>query len=269
MKSRRSFLSKSLLLAGSSMLSPLLVAKPTQIMGPEPSLNGKKVLFTYGGWDGHEPEKWRDYLVPWLKEEGATVTVSDVLKPYTDVEFMKSIDLVIQIHTMSSITEEEEKGLLQAVRNGTGMAGWHGGMCDAFRQNVAYQFMTGGQWVAHPGGVIDYSVQVVDHEDYVTKGLENFPMKSEQYYMHVDPNVKVLATTRFSGEHNEWIDGCVMPVAWKKMYGKGRVFFTSLGHNLHHVTEVPQALTITKRGLKWASESKYREQEEWISPVYG
>jgi type 1 glutamine amidotransferase len=132
---------------------------------------------------------------------------------------------------------------------------------------VEYQFMTGGQWVAHPGGVIDYSVQIVDHEDPVTRGLGGFNMHSEQYYMHVDPNVKVLATTTFGAEHAYWIEGCTMPVAWKKMYGKGRVFYTSLGHVMKDF-EVPEALEIVRRGIRWASASKYAPAEPWKSPVY-
>jgi hypothetical protein len=129
--------------------------------------------------------------------------------------------------------------------------------------------MTGGQWVAHPGGVIDYEVKIVDHEDEITSGLNDFSMKSEQYYMHVDPNVKVLATTKFSGKINEWIDGCIIPVTWKKMYGKGRIFYTSVGHNLDHVTEKPEAIEMIKRGIRWASASKYASAEKWVSPVYG
>ncbi|WP_228852899.1 ThuA domain-containing protein [Aegicerativicinus sediminis] len=270
MKSRRHFLGKSLLI-GAGLLTSRLWANTKHISfgsSPLPELRGKKVVFLYGGWEGHEPEKFRDYLVPWMKEEGASVEVFDTLEPYTNESLMKSVDLVVQIFTMSSITPEQEKGLLQAIKKGVGFAGWHGGMCDAFRNNPEYQFMTGGQWVSHPGGVIDYSVQIVDHTDNVTTGLKDFKMKSEQYYMHIDPNVKVLATTTFNNEHAFWIDGCTIPVAWKKMYGNGRVFFTSLGHNLDHITTVPEAIEILKRGIHWAGASKYLPKEEWIDAVY-
>ena len=177
-----------------------------------PSLEGKKVLYTYGGWHGHEPKQSVDIFKPWMESEGAEVEVFDNLDPYADEAYMDKIDLVVQIFTMSEISKEQEKGLLNAVKRGTGIAGWHGGLCDSFRQNVAYQFMTGGQWVAHPGGVIDYSVQITDKEDPVTKGLGEFKMHSEQYYMHVDPKVEVLATTTFGGEYAPWVDGAVMPV---------------------------------------------------------
>jgi uncharacterized protein len=172
--------------------------------------------------------------------------------------------------SLTSITKEQEKGLIEAVeKNGTGLAGWHGGLCDAFRNNVDYQYMTGGQWVAHPGGYVDYTVNIIDKKDDVTKGLKDFPMKSEQYYMHVDPNVKVLATTRFNGNVNSWINGCVMPVTWKKMHGKGRIFYTSVGHNLDHIKVQPDAVEMLKRGIRWASGSKYEPVEKWLSPVYG
>ncbi|MDH5609623.1 MAG: ThuA domain-containing protein [Cyclobacteriaceae bacterium] len=269
--SRRNFIAKALTMGamGAWPLSIRASENNPKAAVPLPSLKGRKVLFTYGGWDGHEPQKFVDFLTPWMKTSGAEVVLSPNLEPYTDKKLMDSIDLVVQIFTMSQITSEQEKGLVEAVRNGTGMAGWHGGMCDAFRNNVDYQFMTGGQWVAHPGGVIGYDVNIVDQEDEITAGLGDFAMNSEQYYMHIDPNVKVLATTRFSGAVNPWIDGCVIPVTWKKMYGKGRIFYTSVGHNLSHITDVPDAIEMLKRGIRWASASKYMSAEAWVSPVYG
>jgi type 1 glutamine amidotransferase len=262
---RREFLFKAAALAAVPLLPASLSAMPLTL----PSLKGRKVLLTYGGWEGHEPAKWNDYISSWLKDEGAEVQSFNSLDPYADKSLMSGIDVVIQSWTMSQISKEQEAGLLEAIReNGTGMAGWHGGMGDSFRNNTEYQFMTGGQWVAHPGGQVDYDVHIIDSKDDVTKGLKDFHMKSEQYYMHVDPNVKVLATTKFNGAVNSWIDGAVLPVAWKKTYGKGRVFYTSLGHNVSHVAGVPQAIEMMKRGIKWASASKYEPAEKWMSPVY-
>jgi len=144
-----------------------------------------------GGWEGHEPKKCVDIFAPWLRKQGYLVEVSDTLDAYLDYDKLRRLSLIVPAWTQGTITREQEKGLLDAVRGGVGVAGWHGGMGDAFRNNVEYQFMVGGQWVAHPGGVIDYVVNVVDHEDPVTAGLRDFKMRSEQYYMHVDPGVKV------------------------------------------------------------------------------
>ncbi len=230
-------------------------------------LKGKKVLFVYGGWPGHDPKGCKDLFVPWLQSEGADVVTKDNLDCYTDEQLMSSVDLIIQVWTMDKITGEQEKGLLKAVRNGAGLAGWHGGLGDSFRDNTEYQFMVGGQWVAHPGGGIEYDVHIINHKDPIVKGIKTFHVSSEQYYMHVDPNVKVLATTKCTGDHVDWIDGAVMPVVWKKTYGKGRVFYNSLGHNAK-VFSIPEAFEIMKRGIRWASLSKYEPKEEWMSPVY-
>lgn len=212
----------------------------------------RTALFVWGGWEGHEPKKCVDIFAPWLEKQGFDVEISNTLDSYLDVEKLKSLDLIVQAVTMSSITSEQEQGLLEAVKSGVGLAGWHGGLADSFRQNTEYQFMVGGQWVAHPGGVIDYEVTISNKEHPITKGLSDFKMHSEQYYMHVDPINHVLATTAFSGRHASWIKGVVMPVVWTKKYGKGRVFYTSLGH-VSKDFDVPEAREIVKRGMLWAA----------------
>ena len=212
----------------------------------------RSALIVWGGWPGHEPKQCIDIFTPWLEKNAYNVEVQDTLDAYLDWEKMANLSLIVQAWTQGTITREQEKGLLSAVKSGVGIAGWHGGMGDAFRDNVEYQFMVGGQWVAHPGNIIDYEVKILDHDDPVTMGLSDFKMHSEQYFMHVDPSLKVLATTTFTSEHAPWIQGTTMPVVWKKMYGKGRVFYTSLGHVASDF-EVPEAKEIVKRGMLWAS----------------
>ena len=212
----------------------------------------KKALMVWGGWLGHEPQQCTEIFAPYLESQGYDVTVSDTLDSYLSKGLMMSLDLIVPVWTMGTITNEQEKGLLDAVMSGIGIAGWHGGMGDSFRNNVDYQFMVGGQWVAHPGGVIDYEVNITKHDDPIVAGLDDFAMHSEQYYVHVDPANEVLATTTFSGDHAYWIDGSVVPVVWKRKYGKARVFYSSLGHVAKDF-DVPEALEIVKRGMLWAS----------------
>lgn len=213
-----------------------------------------KALVVYGGWEGHEPLPFSQRLVPWLKARGFEVVVSDTMDAYADPKVLKGLNVIIPIWTMGEISNDQFKALNTAIRSGVGLAGWHGGMCDSFRNNTEYQFMTGGQWVAHPGGVIDYMVTDLAYIDPITTNLEPFWMHSEQYYMHTDPGNEVLATTVFSGEHQgyTWIKGTQMPVVWKRTWGKGRVFFSALGH-VATDWDVPQAFEITKRGIQWAA----------------
>ena len=212
----------------------------------------KRALMLHGGWQGHEPRQCVELVAPILRDEGYEVEISDTLDSYLNTELMQSLDLVVPVWTMGTITKEQEKGLLDAIASGVGIAGWHGGMADSFRNSVDYQFMVGGQWVAHPGNIIDYRVNITRHDDPIVAGLSDFDMHSEQYYMHVDPSNEVLATTTFSGKYAPWIDGNVIPVVWKRRWGQGRVFFSSLGH-VRVDFDVPEAREIVRRGMLWAS----------------
>jgi uncharacterized protein len=212
----------------------------------------KKAIIVWGGWDGHDPKLCADLFQSVLLNEGYLVEVHDTLDVYLNNEMMKSLDLIVPVWTMGTITREQEKGLLETVASGVGIAGWHGGMADSFRNNTDYQWMIGGQWVAHPGGVIDYDVNIVKKSDPIVSGIEDFHMHSEQYYMHVDPSNEVLATTTFTGEYASWIEGVVMPVVWKRMYDKGRVFYSSFGH-VRKDYDVPETVEIMRRGMLWAS----------------
>ena len=212
----------------------------------------KNVLMVSGGWSGHEPEKCIAIFAPLLRAEGFAVEISDTLDSYLQPEKMLSYTLIVQAWTMGTITKEQREGLLAAIASGVGFAGWHGGAGDSFRDEPAYQFMVGGQWVAHPGDMVDYEVNIVNRDDPITAGIDDFRMHSEQYYLHVDPANEVLATTTFSDEHVAWIGGVIMPVVWKRCWGAGRVFYSSLGHVAADF-DVPEARELTRRGLLWAS----------------
>ena len=212
----------------------------------------KKALMVWGGWDGHEPKQCVDVFAPYLDAQGYDVEISDTLDAYLDRDKMNTLSLIVPVWTGGEITPEQEGNLLEAIRGGVGIAGWHGGMCDAFRASTEYQWMTGGQWVAHPGGIVKYRVNILKPEDPIVAGLDDFDMESEQYYMHVDPSNEVLATTTFDGAHAPWIAGCVMPAVWKRMYGAGRVFYSSLGHVAQDFN-VPECKTVVERGMLWAS----------------
>lgn len=212
----------------------------------------KKVLFVWGGWDGHEPKQCVDIFAPLMQQAGFEVEISDTLDSYLDADKLKTYDLITQTFTMSKISNEQLKGLQSAIASGVGFGGWHGGSGDSFRESTDYQFMVGGQWVAHPGGVIDYTVQITNHTDPITAGIPDFAMHSEQYYMHVDPNNEVLATTTFNGQIVPWINGTVMPVVWKRQWGAGKVFYASVGHVASDFAAY-EPREIVRRGLIWAA----------------
>lgn len=217
----------------------------------------KRAIVVWGGWDGHEPEQVAGLFNEILTAEGFETKVFDTLAAFTS-EDLSTYDLIVPVWTMGQISGDESKAVTSAVLSGVGMAGCHGGMCDSFRNDTEWQFMTGGQWVAHPGNDgVEYTVDLVPGVNgAITDGLPgSFPVKSEQYYMHVDPAVTVLATTKFptpgaDGPHTG--NPCNMPQVWTKMYGKGRVFYNALGHH-RDVLEGQVGGELMRRGFLWAS----------------
>ncbi|WP_010168813.1 ThuA domain-containing protein [Candidatus Epulonipiscium viviparus] len=221
----------------------------------------KKALIVWGGWDGHEPELVANRFAGILRTEGFEVEISNTLESFDDLEKLKELDLIIPCVTMSELSGPRGQNVSKAVGSGVGMAGCHGGMCDAFRNSVLWQFITGANWVSHPGGgKTEYMVNISSYSNPITEGISDFPVVSEQYYLHVDPAIEVLATTRFPHPDipfyhisNKPID---MPVVWTKMWGNGRIFYTSLGHNDSVFDKHPSSQEIMKRGMLWAAEGK-------------
>jgi hypothetical protein len=214
----------------------------------------RSALIVYGGWEGHDPEECAAIYRRWLHEDGFSVRMATETAAFADPS-IHELSLIVPIFTMSRIEKDEVANLVKAVEGGVGLAGHHGGMSDAFRDAVDYQFMVGGQWVQHPGNIIDYHVDIVKPEDPIVAGIKSFPYTSEQYYMHVDPSNEVLATTTFSGEHASWIEGVVMPVVWKRRHGLGRVFHSTLGHAAKEFENTDMA-TIQRRGINWAARAE-------------
>jgi uncharacterized protein len=215
------------------------------------NMSGKLALIVFGGWEGHTPERSAMITRDILTSQGFDVTVTQSTQSFADPD-LKRFDLIVPMITMSEIEKGEVENLTATVRAGSGLAGFHGLMCDSFRKETEYQFMTGGQWVSHPGNIIDYTVNITRGDDVVMAGITDFAYRSEQYYMHVDPSNEVLATTTFTDAHFEGIGGVVMPVVWKRSYGKGRVFYSALGHTADEF-DVPQMKTILERGMVWAA----------------
>lgn len=225
----------------------------------------KKALIFYGGWEGHEPKQVSSRFANILEKHGFSVDRCEGLDCLADREALMGYDLIVPCFTMGVLLQEYEKNVSYAVSRGVGMAGCHGGMCDSFRNSTEWQFITGGQWVSHPGGDgVTYTVSVRHGSNPITEGIEDFSVCTEQYYLHVDPAVEVLATTRFplvNSFHaaNKPVD---MPVAWTKYWGFGRVFYCSLGHHDDVFDQAPSAALMMERGMLWAAEGKQIAKEQ-------
>ena len=225
----------------------------------------KKAWIFQGGWDGHEPKQTSERFAGMLRRNGFGVEIFDSLDPLGNLDALMALDLMVFCWTMGEIKPEYTRNVSRAVGAGVGLAGCHGGMCDAFRNDTEWQFITGGQWVAHPGGDgVEYTVNICHGSSPITEGLEDFKVCSEHYYLHVDPAIEVLATTRFPVVQyyhcaNKPVD---MPVAWTKLWGNGRVFYTSLGHHDDVFEKAPSAAVLMERGMLWAADGRRIAREQ-------
>ena len=213
----------------------------------------KKALIFQGGWDGHQPDQCAALFAGKLSERGFAVEVAATLDVLDDAARLQTFDLIVPLWTGGKLTPAQEKNLVGTVIGGVGLAGFHGGMCDAFRGAIDYQWMTGGQFLCHPDNIKEYLIRIVNHDDPITRGIRDFKVRSEQYYMLVDPRNEVLAVTTHQSVSAPWTNGVEMPFVWKKVHGAGRVFYSASGHVCQEFTDFPEQLEITLRGMSWAA----------------
>jgi type 1 glutamine amidotransferase len=227
----------------------------------------KRALVVRGGWDGHQPVEATDLFIPHLRANGYSVGIEDSPKVYADADFMRSVDLVVQCMTMATIGREELEGLRGAIAAGTGMAGWHGGIADSYRNSSDYLHLIGGQFACHPGkhpderigaqsdNYVPYRINMLpsaaDHP--ITRGIGDFDLVTEQYWVLSDDYIDPLATTTQAvRDWDPWIRPVCSPAIWTRHWGKGRIFVCTPGHRVE-ILKVPQVRTIIERGMLWAS----------------
>ena len=227
----------------------------------------KRALVVRGGWDGHQPIETTNVFIPYLEENGYEVRIEESPKVYLETDYMASVDLIQQTNTMSTIERDEFKGLQQAIINGTGYAGWHGGIADSYRNSSDYLHMMGGQFANHPGkdpaecigeqsdNYVPYTVNMTElgKKHVITKDIEDFDLTTEQYWVLHDDYLDVLATTTQKVRPwDPWNREVTSPAIWTRNWGKGKIFVITCGHNLEVVLN-PNVKKIIERGLLWAS----------------
>ena len=234
-----------------------------------PTARSKLAVVVRGGWDGHSPVEATNLFIPHLEANGFEVRIFDSPAPYADAALMAQTALIVQCNTMSTIERDQVRGLKQAIQNGTGMAGWHGGIADSYRESSEYLHLIGAQFAEHPSlhdpatdttkgperNYVSYTVNMLpeaaDHP--ITRGLSDFELVTEQYWVLWDRYLDVLATTtQRVRPWDPWKREVTSPAIWTRQWGVGRIFVCTPGHSLD-VLEHPTVRTVVERGLLWAS----------------
>jgi len=227
----------------------------------------RRALVVRGGWDGHMPVETTELFILFLERHGFEVRIENGTAIYRDAAYLDTVDLIVQINTMSRIEPDELAGLQRAVRNGTGLAGWHGGIADAYRDSPDYLHMIGGQFAHHAGkdpaertggqedNYIPYTVHITElgRTHPITEGIDDFELVTEQYWVLSDEYNEVLATTTQGVRPwDAWNRPVTSPAIWTRQWGSGRIFVSAPGHRLE-IVEEPHLRTIIERGLLWAA----------------
>jgi len=227
----------------------------------------KKALVVRGGWDGHQPVEATELFIPFLLENGFEVRVEESSAVYADDDYLRTVDLIVQANTMTSIEGPEFLGLRAAIERGTGLAGWHGGIADSYRNNSDYLQLIGGQFASHPGKhpdertgeqsdnyvphVIQMTAAAAEHP--ITQGITDFELVTEQYWvLHDDYNDVLATTTQAVRSWDPWTRPVTSPAIWTRQWGAGRIFVSTPGHRVEILTDT-NVKTIIERGLLWAS----------------
>jgi type 1 glutamine amidotransferase len=114
--------------------------------------------------------------------------------------------------------------------------------------------MTGGTWVQGTGHAPRgfFKVRFTDRAHPIAAGMpEEFDANDELYHrLKMGPNVHVLATA-FDDPARGGV-GPDVPVLWTINYGSGRMFHTTLGHDVSAMN-LPGFIASFTRGVEWAA----------------
>ncbi len=211
----------------------------------------RKAIIVWGGWKGHEPEQCAGIVAGLLAADGFQTEVTNDLGIFGSPRLAQA-DLLVPVITGESLENAHADALLEAVRGGLGLGGHHGSLATSFKESAPFRYVSGVTWVAHPGNITNFRVAVTRPQDPVMQGIPDFDYRSEQYYLHYDPSIEILASTTFTGEHDPATNNVTMPVVFKRRFGAGRVFYTALGH-IAAEFEHAQMRLILRRGLNWVA----------------
>lgn len=228
----------------------------------------RTALIVRGGWDGHRPVESTELFLPFLERQGFDVRIEESPAVYADAAALAATDLIVQCVTMSEISREQVEGLRAAVAAGTGLTGWHGGIADSYRASSDYLQLVGGQFATHPSkdpaslgepgesdNFLDYVVEItgLGREHPITRGVPDFPLTTEQYWvLHDDLNDVLATTTHPAPPWHPWHRPVVSPAVWTRLWGRGRIVVTTPGHSLDVLGE-PHVRGIIERGMLWAA----------------
>jgi len=190
-----------------------------------------------------------------------TVFDGDGLNKYDAVVLVSTTHDFLADPKDEAISKKRIENLLNFVKSGKGLAGFHAA-CDAYYHVPEYGQMMGGYFSGHDGQKELIQVVNDDPKSPISEvfGGQGFEYRDEIYrflrtgaatggQVFSPSKVHLLLSVDVEKNHNEK-PGTVMPVSWIHEFGKGRVFYNSLGHN-EYVWWDPKILKFDLAGIQY------------------
>ena len=220
-----------------------------------------RVLLIWNDTIHHKGSTKSEFWAKKLIEDGFEVERVNSTYPLCDPDQLRSYSLIILSWSEEHIIREQALNLIDAVGyGGVGLAGYHE-MSTAFRQ-YDWHFLLGSFMATHPGLAANkqkerHIVNICKPDDPIMQGISSFEHVSEQFYLlHDGDNLnEVLADTVIANSDYPWIKGLRSPLAYKRKFGAGRIFYSALGH-FPEEFEMENVFTIMHRGMLWAAKTR-------------
>jgi len=200
-----------------------------------------KLFFLQGG--GHDWKGNFAILQPILEKTGDFEISASNDMDELKADSIKKYNLILFYGSgLNFKNPEQEKGLIEFVKGGGAFAGIHSAT-DSFKNSEAYWQMIGGRFKGHGGG--KFWTRIVDKEHAITKGLEDFEIQDETYSHNYAKGFEPHSLVKIDRGAEQ------QSMGWCHEFGKGRVFYTSLGHGREAWVN-PHFQRLAVRGLYWA-----------------
>lgn len=147
------------------------------------------------------------------------------------------------------ITEEQGEAVKNFVMAGNGFYSLHNNSHVSL-SSKNYREVMGGAYIGHPP-MRPFKVRVVNKDHPITQGVHDFMVNDEQHYVVYDKDPKniILRAENIDGLTYENL-GAQSISGWAYGYGKGRVVFTAVGHNIHAMWQ-PEYFKLQKNAVRW------------------
>ena len=247
---------QKLLLFVVAVFALVIFSGPGRAWGKTPK-SGKLLYMTLSKGYHHKSVEPSEPILKAMGEKSGAfqVTVTQDVGAFTRENLKNYAAVMFYTTGELPFTDEEKRALVDFLKSGHGFIGVHSATDTLYEWDV-YNQIIGGHFDGHPWHQL-VTVNVVDPDSKLVSGLgKSFQITDEIYQIkqfqasgtHVlltlDPTSVDLTKPSVHKNDYGW------PICWTRMFGKGRVYYNSLGHE-DAVWNDPRYQDMLLKAIKW------------------